>query len=566
VKRSVTLVFLLVLLAACGQDAPPTEPFSVALTADTTQGQAPLTVNFSAAVPNADSAVGYAWDFGTGSTIQGSASRSYTFTEPGTYDVRVTATRRGASATDAVQITVAEAPVDPDNAPPVVELTASSIAGQAPLEVTFVATAIDPDGDPLLYSWNFGDGTTLAASSQNTQTHRFERTGRFDVTVTVTDGRGGVAQRTLQVAVANPDEIDVPGPVDPPTPPDKENRPPTVTLSGSTSQGPAPLTVSFNATASDPDGDPLTYRWNFGDGTTAEGNASQTVTYTEPGEYTATVIVSDGLAEARASFSVRVTEGAAGGSPPEVTVDATPLQGEAPLEVTFTATTDADDVSFLWDFGDGTISSDNPVRHTYRTPGSYTASVTVRNAEGVARAEVAVTVRPADTVTPPPSDVPFYGEWAWAARGEEAGRIYEGFLSVSRRTSPPDDPALAESFVDGGHGAWTYCPDGIDACGGPTGLGFIDIVNYGSGDLYDIVFVYESGEVAMVAFDDDDTIGNEVGGAPTLMGGGIWFFDDGSGEGLSFAMVKIDNTPAITEHAVLEAARAELLQRLGRNP
>lgn len=137
-------------------------------------------------------------------------------------------------------------------------------------------------------------------------------------------------------------------------------------------------------------------------------------------------------------------------------------------------------------------------------------------------------------------------------------------MSVSRRTPPPADPALAESFVDGGSGAWTYCPAGIDACGGPTGLGFIDIVNYGSGDLYDIVFVYESGEVAMVAFDDDDTVGNEVGGAPTLMGGGIWFFEDGSGEGLSFAMVKIDNTPAITEHAVLEAARAELLQRLGR--
>ncbi|ADI13817.1 PKD domain-containing protein [Truepera radiovictrix] len=563
-KRSLTFMLLLVLLAACGRDAPPEEPFGVALTADATQGQAPLTVNFSAAVPNADGAVGYVWDFGTGSTVQGSASRSYTFTEAGTYDVRVTATRRGVSASDTVQVTVAEAPDDPDNAPPVVELTASSIAGQAPLEVTFVATAIDPDGDPLQYSWNFGDGTTLAATSENTQTHRFERTGRFDVTVTVTDGRGGVAQQGLQIAVANPDEINVPDPVEPPVPPGEANRPPTVTLSGSTAQGPAPLTVSFNATASDPDGDPLTYRWNFGDGTTAEGNASQTVTYTEPGEYTASVVVSDGLAEARASFSVRVTEGAVGSTPPEVTVDATPLQGEAPLAVTFTATTDAEGVSFLWDFGDGTISSDNPARHTYRTPGSYTASVTVRNDDGVAREEVAVTVRPSDNATPPPSDIPFYGEWAWAARGEDTGRVYEGFVSVSRRTPPPADPALAESFVDGGSGAWTYCPAGIDACGGPTGLGFIDIVNYGSGDLYDIVFVYESGEVAMVAFDDDDTVGNEVGGAPTLMGGGIWFFEDGSGEGLSFAMVKIDNTPAITEHAVLEAARAELLQRLGR--
>lgn len=92
--------------------------------------------------------------------------------------------------------------------------------------MTFVATAIDPDGDPLQYSWNFGDGTTLAATSENTQTHRFERTGRFDVTVTVTDGRGGVAQQGLQIAVANPDEINVPDPVEPPVPPGEANRPP----------------------------------------------------------------------------------------------------------------------------------------------------------------------------------------------------------------------------------------------------------------------------------------------------------------------------------------------------
>lgn len=566
VKRCAFAV-IMALLVACGGGSL-TDGVSVELSADQREGQAPLTVNFSAAVPDAGSSVGYAWDFGTGDTAQGSASRTYTFTEAGTFDAQVTVTRRGASATDTVQITVTEAPAAPGNTPPAVELTASTIAGQAPLEVVFNANAVDPEGDALTYSWNFGDGTTLASGAQRTQTHTFERTGLFNVAVTVSDGAGGVTQKDLQIAVANPDDIEVPGPAEPPVPPDEDNRPPTVTLSGSASQGSAPLTVSFNAVASDPDDDPLTYRWNFGDGTGAEGNSSRTVTYSEPGEYTASVVVSDGLAEARSSFSVRVTGAGAGGPPPQVSVSAEPLQGQAPLPVTFTANASSagGNTTYLWDFGDGTISGENPARHTYRTPGTYTASVTVSDRQGgTTREEVAVTVRAPDAGTPPPNDVPFYGEWAWAARGEEGGRAFEGFLSISRRTPPPSDPALAESFVDGGSGAWTYCPNGVSACGQPTGVGFVDIVNYGSGDLFDIVFVDRGGNPIMVAFDDDDEVGNEVGGAPSLVGGGVWFYEDGSGEGLSFAMVKVGNAPTIAEqNALLEAASQRLLQKLGR--
>jgi hypothetical protein len=57
--------------------------------------------------------------------------------------------------------------------------------------------------------------------------------------------------------------------------------------------------VSFNATASDPDGDRIAYGW---DGC-AEGNAPLAIcTITRPGEVTATVLVSDGQGNfARAS-------------------------------------------------------------------------------------------------------------------------------------------------------------------------------------------------------------------------------------------------------------------------
>jgi hypothetical protein len=53
-------------------------------------------------------------------------------------------------------------------------------------------------------------------------------------------------------------------------------------------------TTTFNCSATDPDGDTLTYIINFGDGT-ASGSGSQVMhTYATPGTYTATVTVNDG--------------------------------------------------------------------------------------------------------------------------------------------------------------------------------------------------------------------------------------------------------------------------------
>ncbi|WP_324650821.1 ThuA domain-containing protein [Georgenia sp. H159] len=85
-----------------------------------------------------------------------------------------------------------------------------------------------------------------------------------------------------------------------------DNASPVVEVTASETSGPAPLTVSFTTTATDPDGDtPLTYAWDFGDGTTAD-TADGTHTYTDPGEYVATVTVTDARG-AVTSQSVEIT-------------------------------------------------------------------------------------------------------------------------------------------------------------------------------------------------------------------------------------------------------------------
>jgi len=55
-----------------------------------------------------------------------------------------------------------------------------------------VAGANDPEGDPLTYNWEFGDGTT---GSGATVTHKYATAGTFTATVNVGDGRHTVSAR-----------------------------------------------------------------------------------------------------------------------------------------------------------------------------------------------------------------------------------------------------------------------------------------------------------------------------------------------------------------------------------
>lgn len=53
--------------------------------------------------------------------------------------------------------------------------------------MAFTASASDPDGDALSYSWDLGDGAT---ASGDVTTHRYDREGTFTVRLTVRDGTG----------------------------------------------------------------------------------------------------------------------------------------------------------------------------------------------------------------------------------------------------------------------------------------------------------------------------------------------------------------------------------------
>lgn len=76
----------------------------------------------------------------------------------------------------------------PAGTAPVARFEPSTVAGEAPLDVTFDASnSSDVDDDITAYEWDFGDGAT---GSGPTVEHTFDLAGTYDVTLTVSDATG----------------------------------------------------------------------------------------------------------------------------------------------------------------------------------------------------------------------------------------------------------------------------------------------------------------------------------------------------------------------------------------
>lgn len=92
----------------------------------------------------------------------------------------------------------------PPNRPPAASINVTP-TGQVLTNVTnvaFAASASDPDGDALSYTWAFGDGSSASGPNVN---HIYASSGAFNVTVTVSDGKGGSVTATASVTARTMD-------------------------------------------------------------------------------------------------------------------------------------------------------------------------------------------------------------------------------------------------------------------------------------------------------------------------------------------------------------------------
>ncbi len=87
------------------------------------------------------------------------------------------------------------------NLPPVVQSSGTPTSGLAPLAVAFSsAGSSDPEGGPLTFAWDFGDGTSSTAPNPS---HTYTQPGRYDARLTVSDGTSSSLGTPIPISVGS---------------------------------------------------------------------------------------------------------------------------------------------------------------------------------------------------------------------------------------------------------------------------------------------------------------------------------------------------------------------------
>ncbi|WP_423998854.1 PKD domain-containing protein [Maribacter sp. IgM3_T14_3] len=351
-------------------------PATAIISAVPTNGTAPLNVTFNGSNSNDNSEIAsYSWDFGDGTTATG-VNVNKTFIYSGTYNVVLTVTANdGDTDTEVIEITSSGAPI--------ANIVATPQIGDSPLEVSFDASGSTGANTIVSYSWDYGDGVI---GSGITSSHIYTTVGNFTAQLTIVDSADLTDTENILITVEAP-----------------LNAPPTAVANATPINGEAPLLVAFNATGSTDDNGISTYSWNFGDGSVNGTGIETSHIYNNEGTYNAVLTVTDAQGSTDTeTIEIIVSPATATNLAPIAQISATPINGNAPLLVEFDASASSDDngiSTYSWEFGDGSVNGTGiEVSHIYTVVGTYTALLTVTDAQGLSNStSIEIIVSPATT-------------------------------------------------------------------------------------------------------------------------------------------------------------------------
>jgi serine protease len=229
----------------------------------------------------------------------------------------------------------------------------------------------DPDGSPVEYRWEFGDGSTAEGEVVE---HTYDRNGAYEVELTVVDDDAAIDTATETVSID----------------PDLDNEAPTARIEMEPGPELATLgsSITFDGSGStDPDGEVVSYEWEFDDGVERTGPVVERE-FSTPGTHRATLTVRDdddhaSRVDGSDSTSVEFEVDATAVPTIETSRDRAGVGQSVEFDGSASKDPDGEIDRYEWAFypeGDstGAVEKSGPtVTHAFGETGTYTARLTV---------------------------------------------------------------------------------------------------------------------------------------------------------------------------------------------
>jgi gliding motility-associated-like protein len=237
---------------------------------------------------------------------------------------------------------------------PVAQFTANTVTGCSPVTVSFQDQST---GTPRFWNWDLGNGQL---SNVQNPVGVYTTPGTYTVTLVVSNADGTHGITKTNYITVNPSPIG--------------------SFTSNITTGCLPVDIQFTDQSTPQAGTIVSWRWNFGDGNTSTQQNPQH-TYTATGFYTVSLVVTSSTGctgSAGATNYIRIVPGVKA----EFS-NSTPVTCQGPFQTTFTnLTSGPGSMTYQWDFGNSTGSTQTSPPATYAAAGTYNVTLIAQSQYG----------------------------------------------------------------------------------------------------------------------------------------------------------------------------------------